>query len=425
MSSKISAKKIKWIIIFFVVVIIIAFIYQKAYQNQKSKSGEPSGYPPHYFDNPIVDTFSAQDYEYFQTLKEEASDIEGMTKYDKYKMGLSPRDGSDSDGDGLTDKEEIEVYGSDPLKKSTSGDLYDDGYKVNHNMNLTQVYEFEGEQEFKGNSCDEIVLSATTVKDFNAVVKNITGSDSSVGGKVIAEYRIYNYSGQLSIKLGDIYDGDTSDIAVMVGIQGQDGLERYEFDVKDKVITLRDSFDGAKTYKVYVVPVDFADRLKSMFSKLDPTDSLMLLWTEKGSGLLYGSPLLGLFGEMKVTILVEDIGELTDLEKQALIDEANNYFEGDEIQSLDDKRIIVKDKASIEAKYKFFQTVIPFFEYTTDDSFGWANIIYAYKSLDNCEGFEDTIANAMKSTDNQNIVVTSGFDIDKDELRRTLACLHA
>ncbi len=62
------------------------------------------------------------------------SDIEGMTLWDKYKAGLLINNGSDSDGDGLTDKEEIEIYGSDPLKVSTADDLYLDSYKVEHNI---------------------------------------------------------------------------------------------------------------------------------------------------------------------------------------------------------------------------------------------------------------------------------------------------
>lgn len=62
--------------------------------------------------------------DYDKYLKETDSDIDGMTMYEKYKKGMDPEDGSDSDMDGLTDKEEIEVYGSDPLKASTAGDLY-------------------------------------------------------------------------------------------------------------------------------------------------------------------------------------------------------------------------------------------------------------------------------------------------------------
>ncbi len=69
--------------------------------------------------------------EYFNSLKYEVSDIANMSKYDKFVMGLSIEDGSDSDNDGLTDKEELEIYNSDPTKLSTAGDLYTDGYKVN------------------------------------------------------------------------------------------------------------------------------------------------------------------------------------------------------------------------------------------------------------------------------------------------------
>ncbi len=43
-----------------------------------------------------------------EKLAEQSSDIEGWTKLDKYKAGLDPNDGADTDGDGLTDKEEIE-----------------------------------------------------------------------------------------------------------------------------------------------------------------------------------------------------------------------------------------------------------------------------------------------------------------------------
>lgn len=64
---------------------------------------------------------------FIESLKSIDSDIEGMTQYDKYKAGLDYHDGSDSDHDGLTDKEEIEVYNTDPLKSSTMDDLYTDG----------------------------------------------------------------------------------------------------------------------------------------------------------------------------------------------------------------------------------------------------------------------------------------------------------
>ncbi len=419
MNSKLSAKKIKWIIIIFVVAIIIAFIYQRAYKNQKTQSTGPEGYPSYYFEDPLVDTYSDSDSEYLKSLKNEPSDIEGMTKYDKYAMGLLPEDGSDTDGDGLTDKDEIEVYNSDPLKKSTSGDLYDDGYKVSHNMDLSKSYEYDGEQTFKWNECDEIELTATTVDDFDAVVKNITGSDDAVGNDIIAEYRVYYYSGLFTIKIASIYKGNTEDLAVLVGVEGEEGLEEYPFTETEQGITLTKSLDGSKVYKIYLVPADMADKLKSIFSKLDPSSALSSLWASEGSGLLFGSPLMSLFGEIKVTILVEDIGEMTDIEKQVLVDAVNWDFAADgddKITSLDDKRIQVVSKAEIDAKYKLFQTIVPFFEYSSENPMSLVHILFAYCSLDNLDGYKDTIEKAINSEDNKKIVVTTGFDINKDEL---------
>jgi hypothetical protein len=47
----------------------------------------------------------------------------------------------DSDSDGLLDYDEITIYHSNPNKKSTSGDVYSDGYKVGHNMDINSVNE--------------------------------------------------------------------------------------------------------------------------------------------------------------------------------------------------------------------------------------------------------------------------------------------
>jgi ABC-type Na+ efflux pump permease subunit len=78
------------------------------------KSAKESAATDEYLDS--LPSMSAEEFlkNDLERLKTEPSDIEGKTKYEKMEMGLSPNDGSDSDGDGLTDKEEIEVYGSRP-----------------------------------------------------------------------------------------------------------------------------------------------------------------------------------------------------------------------------------------------------------------------------------------------------------------------
>ena len=89
----------------------------------------------------LLTGLEVQDEDTFaSSLKDKKSDIKGMSQYDKYNMGLDYHDGSDSDHDGLTDKEEIEVYGTDPLKSSTAGDLYTDGYKVENDLDPENAY---------------------------------------------------------------------------------------------------------------------------------------------------------------------------------------------------------------------------------------------------------------------------------------------
>ena len=68
------------------------------------------------------------------------SDIEGWTVGDKLKAGLLCYDGSDTDDDGITDKDEIEIYNSNPLKTSTCGDAVPDGYKVSHGYSVSTKF---------------------------------------------------------------------------------------------------------------------------------------------------------------------------------------------------------------------------------------------------------------------------------------------
>ena len=129
-------------------------------------------------------------HEYF---KDGPSDIKGMTKSEKVNAGLNPADGSDSDYDGLTDKEEIEQYSSDPLKASTAGDLYTDGYKVAHNMDLHTKYDYEGDSSF---SINGFTFTAVSPFDFDAKISN--------GTKEISKYK--KYEADRDIDYDDVYE---------------------------------------------------------------------------------------------------------------------------------------------------------------------------------------------------------------------------
>jgi hypothetical protein len=59
------------------------------------------------------------------------SDLDGLTNDEEKKLGTDPEK-SDTDNDGLLDKDEINIYKTDPLKADTDGDGKTDGFEARH-----------------------------------------------------------------------------------------------------------------------------------------------------------------------------------------------------------------------------------------------------------------------------------------------------
>jgi len=57
------------------------------------------------------------------------SDGDGLANFAEYSLGADPCD-PDTDGDGLTDGDEVNTHGTDPLDTDSDGDLMDDGWEV-------------------------------------------------------------------------------------------------------------------------------------------------------------------------------------------------------------------------------------------------------------------------------------------------------
>ncbi|MBQ6128741.1 MAG: hypothetical protein IJI51_03685, partial [Lachnospiraceae bacterium] len=162
MKNRITIGKIiKYAIFIAIIAVMVRFAYP--YIKELINGGK---------DDQYKDIGYAIDFESYESkLAGEQSDIDGWTRLDKQNAGLQVKDGSDTDGDGLTDKDEIEVYGSDPKKMSTAGDFYSDGYKVANNMDLNTYYESETAPVFEKNECSEIKLTASRLEDLRATVK--------------------------------------------------------------------------------------------------------------------------------------------------------------------------------------------------------------------------------------------------------------
>lgn len=300
---------------------------------------------------------------YYDNLKSEASDIDGMSKYDKYEMGLMVADGSDSDYDGLTDKEEIEKYHTDPLKASTAGDLYSDGYKIAHDMDVSLVYEYEGEMEYKNNQCPEVILNASSPLDFNAVVEDQTDRyslDEFGIYDICKGYFIYNYGSELQIDISDLFDQkiEKSDLKVYV----VDGAfvaadlsepESVDFEYKHKIITVDYEFKHGSQYYVYITK---KPSLKSTVtywmnrSKIKANANLQIDKENDGTGsvLIYGSPFLeqafGISGHIYYC----------ESDKDELLENAvkfnNDKVLCSEISASDTKKVVAVEKSDLKAK---------------------------------------------------------------------------
>lgn len=63
-------------------------------------------------------------------------DQDGLSNAREQELGTNASS-SDSDSDGITDYDEVEVYGSDPLKTDTDGDGNSDGTEVQNGYSPT------------------------------------------------------------------------------------------------------------------------------------------------------------------------------------------------------------------------------------------------------------------------------------------------
>ncbi len=146
---------------------------------------------------------------------DEPSEIEGMTKADKFIAGLDP-ESDDTDKDGLTDYEELYVYNSDPHTKYTSGDIYDDKYKIDHNMDINEFTDADGRSVDNGRNSEEVTLYPLTSDDITK--GSVTSSTLAPGVNVaptIAEqikhitykaYKVDNFTGDVKINLSSIFE---------------------------------------------------------------------------------------------------------------------------------------------------------------------------------------------------------------------------
>lgn len=236
-------KKAKYLSLLSIVVVIIVFFAVKTGNKNEPVAETDWGEPCFGMDNSA----------YIQRISETPSDIEGLSVREKMALGLSEFDGSDSDGDGLTDKEEIEVYGTDPLKPSTSGDFVSDSYKVEHSLDVTRQYDVA---EFEDISLDysrafpaEVVATASSLTDYyEGQINDVSGifdEEINSDGRWIL-YRTYSvsrFTGRFGVRLSDISeDIDENRVVFLMQSGAETPFEPVASTVEDGVLYLEGDY---------------------------------------------------------------------------------------------------------------------------------------------------------------------------------------
>lgn len=104
----------------------------------------------------------------------------------------------DSDGDGLSDADEINIYKSDPLKYSTMDDIYSDGDKVTLGYDLTKRYETFAILKTANPSLMVEIDDAHDMKFYYKDYKGLIPDGYYLG---FQPFRLYSFEGEVDLTL--------------------------------------------------------------------------------------------------------------------------------------------------------------------------------------------------------------------------------
>lgn len=358
-------KAIKVILCFSVVTLLISFlIFQLLFIVKKETEEEE-------IEREII--LEEVDFEKMdEALKSKPSEIEGMSLYDKAEAGMSPYS-LDSDNDGLSDKDEVEVYKSNPTSKSTAGDLYTDGYKVENGMDLFTAYDYEGEIVLEADTCEEVTFAVTEIDDLLSVSESFDAGFASdrAGFKVYKAYKIYNNNNDVMIDLSGVLSENNlviDDVTVYIEnpVSGEE-CKKAKYEVDGNIVTISEDFNDMQY--VYIADKKDAKMEKSLFNMFYTGIHEEEKATE-AFGLVTGFPLLSSLGISKMNIYYNDTGNPDlNLAVVSKMVAAVNYQTSpttDHNITFEDESIQVLPLSELKGKYTWLQNTLPMFESNGD-----------------------------------------------------------
>lgn len=250
------------------------------------------------------------------TEQEKAEDWnnDGISNEEAESRGLNLVE-TDSDGDGLSDYDEIYKYFTDPTKYSTSGDIYSDGYKLKNGYDLNKQYETKKDITI---SNSDIVVEVDDAHDMAVYYKEYSGKIPE--GYILGynPFRLYSFSGKVTLAINSPENYE---------VISYDNLKKKTTKIKSKVENGKLVFEVSNDNPILIVYNDKALKLidENAYTKL-VTDYSNDIDKEY---FVVAFPLFTYFLEYPVYILEVD-NNLSDYEaiNKLLIDDINEKSGG-------------------------------------------------------------------------------------------------
>lgn len=170
-----------------------------------------------------------KDFELTDENKYKDYDNDNLTNEKEVELGTDPFN-PDTDGDGLSDGQEVNRYETDPLKWSTSGDNISDYVKVEKELDVNKMYK-DDEIKF-----EEVQVSSNVTLIPDDVESEVKGNfkEFSYDNK-IQSYRsvfsVYNFKGKIKYQLD-------SDEMILLTCYADKYSEFKDYSIKDNVMTI-------------------------------------------------------------------------------------------------------------------------------------------------------------------------------------------
>jgi cell division protein FtsB len=195
-------------------------------------------------DELIVDT-EEEEIEVTDENKDEDYDNDGLTLEKEVELKTNPYL-ADTDGDGLNDGEEANVYNTDPLKYSTNDDGISDYTKVKLGLSFDKAYtENEIEDLLESQEVNSEVTLVPSTLEAQAKGKFEEFSIDEKVDAAVKTFSVYGFEGKIEYELDS-----TNKIILLVEYGGEyTEFDDYQIDGNKMIINI-DEDDNAKDFVI-------------------------------------------------------------------------------------------------------------------------------------------------------------------------------